>query len=189
MLVSRAKIKLCRLEQGAEMRNTRKPMVIMTSQAPLVTMVTNLRLRLKKFSRNLLMKKKTVQTVPIRAFLTVDSVENHLLSGRYCRFMFVPTCHTSRITVVTAPSPLTIPMSCACTLSFTLARSHSSADIVLDHSLERQRYTTTCARIPAKSHFRAKDVERLLPRPRSCTSTRGYQGTVFHLTACMINVS
>ena len=141
------------LKRGVVLRNTRKPVVIMTS---LITMVLIPRSRLhwlRKASPDQLMKKTTAQMVLMRAFSTVDSVENHSLSGRYCRFMSALTCLANLITVATAPSPLITQMNCACTLSFTLVRSHLSAAIVLDHSLEQQRCTTMCARIQVKKPF------------------------------------
>ena len=190
MPVSPVKVKPSLREQGTSLHHTRKPMVMVTSQVPLEAMATTPRSRpqcLKKTSPSRLMKKKSVQMVPMRASSTVDSVEKHSLSGQYYRFMSVPTYLTSRIIVVTALSPLIVRTSCACTLSLTLLRSHSSAVFVLGHSLERQPYTTTCARTQAKSHFRASDVERLSPRPLSYIDTRLSQGTVIHMTACRIN--
>lgn len=116
---------------------------------------------------------------------TVDSVAGHSPSAQFFRFMSVPTGRTNPITVVTVISPLTIQTSCARMLSFTLARNHSSAAIVIDHSREQRLFTTTCARTLAKNHLHAIDAERILPRPHSYISTRDYRETVFHTKACL----
>lgn len=129
------------------------------------------------------MKKETAQMVRKQVFLTVGSAANHSPNAQFFRFMSVPTGHTNPITVVTVISRLTIQTSCVHMLSSTLQKNHSSAAIVIDHSRERQLFITTCARTLEKSHFRARDAERILPRPHSCIGTRDYRETVFHTKA------
>ena len=123
--------------------------------------------------------------VLMQAFSAVDSVAGHSPSAQFFRSMSVPIGLTNPITVVTAISPLTIQTSCARMLSFTLARNHSSAVIVIDHSREQRPFITTCARTLAKNHSRARDAVRILPRPHSYISTRDFRETVFHTKACL----
>lgn len=183
MCASHVKTKQRLLHKDAALRATRRRMVIMTSRLLKNCMVRIQRSRyqqLTRSSQNLEMKKKAAQMVQMQVFSTVDSVANHSPNAQFFRFMSVPRGHTNPITVVTVISRLTIQTSCARMLSSTLQKNHSSAAIVIDHSRERRLFITTCARTLEKNHFRARDAERILPRPRSYIGTRDYQETVSH---------
>lgn len=106
----------CLWEQEAKCNKELQLMACMMSLAAKVMNVREKFRCLKKFTPSFLMRKTSVQIILMEAILTVDSVGNHSLSGRCCRFMYVPGGLTNRITVDIAINHLIIRTSCACML-------------------------------------------------------------------------
>lgn len=106
----------CLWEQEAKCNKELQLIGSVMSPVAKVVNVREMFQRPKKFTLSLPMRKTSVQIILMEATLTVDSVENHSLSGQCCRFMYVLEGLTSRITVDTAINHLITRTSCACTL-------------------------------------------------------------------------
>lgn len=79
---------------------------------------------------------------------------------------------TDLTSVVTAHRSLLILTSCARMLSFTLVKSHSSADFVRGPSLGPRLLTTTSAPIQERGHSRATSATKRFHKHRNSASTR-----------------